>query len=108
MTDRVKLETAIEREVHNLVFKISEHVYDFVNLYVRKNNLPIDHDQMKAILQIVKMGVQDGELKQIDFFHRAIKDALERELGTADEVPFTKTELLNTNQKEERITFTSR
>lgn len=107
MTDRIKLETAIEREVHNLVFKISEHVHDFVNLYVRKNNLPIDHDQMKVILQIVKMGVQDGELKQIDFFHRAIKDALERELGTTDEVPFTKTELPNMNQ-EERITFTSR
>ena len=107
MTDRIKLETAIEREVHNLVFKISEHVHDFVNLYVRKNNLPIDHDQMKALLQIVKMGVQDGELKQIDFFHRAIKDALERELGTTDEVPFTKTELPNMNQ-EERITFTSR
>jgi hypothetical protein len=107
MSNRVALETAIEKEVHNLIFKINEHVYDFVNLYVRKNNIPVDNEQMKTILQIVKMAIQDGELKQIDFFHKAIKEALERELGTTDELPFIKPELTNTNQ-EERITFTLR
>ena len=44
MTDenRVKLDTAIEKEVHKLVHSISEGVYDRVQLQARKQNLPIE------------------------------------------------------------------
>ena len=109
MANRAELETAIEREVHNLVFKVSEHVYDFVNLYVRRNNLPIDHAQMQEVLKIVKMAIQDGELRQVDFFHQGIKKVLDETLETK-EAPFTSAPALSAKptveQKEEKITFT--
>ena len=108
MANRTELETAIEREVHKLVFRISEHTYDFVNLYVRRNNLPIDSAQMQEILKIVKIAMQDGELKQIDFFHQGIREALDETTETK-EAPFTSAPATSARpaveQKEDKITF---
>lgn len=99
MSARVELETAIEKEVHNLVFKISEHVHDFTHLYMRRNNIPVDQEQLKLVLKVVEMAIKDGELRNIDGFHAKIASSLEKEIGVEENAaPFTKTE----SKKEEQ------
>lgn len=110
MSNRVKLDTAIEREVHNLIFKIKEHTYDFVHLYVKRNNIPVDENQMKEILKIVEIGIRDGEMKQIDFFHEGIRSVLDTEFAAEsgerkNEVPFTKEASESQSEKVEKFTF---
>ena len=73
---RVVLNTAIEKEVHNLLFRISENVYDFTHLYVRKQDIPIEHAQLEKTLEIVKLAIQESELKMMDDFHSKINNVL--------------------------------
>jgi F0F1-type ATP synthase gamma subunit len=111
MSNRTELESSIEREVHKLVSKISDHTYDFVNTYVRRNNVPVEYPQMEEILKIVKMAIADGHLKQVDFFHEGIKSTLDRSLVENDEVPFTKTLQTSAMKQEEDdglISFSTR
>ena len=42
MASRVELDTKIEREVHKLVKCISEGAYDRLQMFSRKQGLPID------------------------------------------------------------------
>lgn len=107
MTTRHELESAIEKEVHKLMYKVSDHVHDFVNLYVRRNNIPVDNDQMKKILELVKIAIQDGQLKQIDFFHEGIKKVIDESFG-ASEAPFISAQSskeTKTEEKEEKYSF---
>lgn len=109
MMNRLELETVIEKEVNKLFYKVSDHVHDFVNLYVRRNNIQVDHEQMKQILSIVKLAIQDGQLKQIDFFHEGIKKVLDQDFDTSTGVrPFTETPALKEvklEEKEEKYSF---
>lgn len=84
---RVKLDTAIEREVHRLVRNISEGVYDRMQLYVRSNNLPVEPDVLTHILKTVQVVISEFELKNIDAFHANIKRQLDDYVG--DENPTT-------------------
>ena len=83
---RVKLNTAIEREVHRLVKTISEGVYDGVQIYARKNNLPVEPEVLTHILKTVQLVISEHELKNIDSFHRNIKQQLDDYTGDEVEV----------------------
>ena len=82
---RVKLDTAIEREVHQLIKKISEGMYDSIQLYVRRNNLPVEPDVLTHILKTVQVVITEHELKNIDALHANIKRQLDDYVG--DENP---------------------
>ncbi len=75
--DRAKLDSVIEREVHKLIREIAEHTYDFTNLYMRRTQPGVDLQQMESILQAAKLGIADGELSKIPFFHERIKKVLD-------------------------------
>lgn len=83
MTDenRVKLDTAIEKEVHKLVHSISEGVYDRVQLQARKQNLPIEPEVLTHILKMVQISITEFEFKNIDRFHANIKQKLDDYVG---------------------------
>jgi hypothetical protein len=85
---RAKLDTAIEREVHHLVKRISEGVYDSVQLYARKNGLPVEPEVLTHILKTVQVVMNEHELKHIDTLHANIKQHLDDYTG--DESPVVK------------------
>lgn len=78
---RAKLDTTIEREVHRLVKSISEGVYDGVQLYARKTNVPIEPEVLTHILKTVQIVITEHELKNIDTFHSNIKRHLDDYTG---------------------------
>lgn len=82
---RLKLDTAIEREVHRLIKTISEGVYDGVQLYARRNNIPVDPEVLTHILKTVQIVISEHELKNMDKFHDNIKHQLDDYVG--DENP---------------------
>lgn len=74
--DRLKLETAIERETFRLVESIREHMYDHTMIYLQRNQVDMDRDQADRLLQIAKNAVDDGLLSKLDFFKAGIDKAL--------------------------------
>jgi FlaG/FlaF family flagellin (archaellin) len=74
--DRLKLETAIERETYRLVEQIREHMYDHTMIYLQRNQVDVDRDQADRVLQIAKNAVDDGLLSKLDFFKANIDRAL--------------------------------
>lgn len=82
---RVQLDTKIEQEVHRLVKNISEQMYDKVQLYARKNNVPVDAEVLTHILKTVQVVISEIELNNIDQFHSRIKTVLDDYTG--DENP---------------------
>lgn len=79
--DRIKLDTKIEQEVHRLIKNISEGVYDKVQLYARKNNVPVEPEVLTHILKTVQIVISEFELKNIDQFHSNIKKELDNYTG---------------------------
>lgn len=74
---RSKLQTSIERSIHKLVDNVAEHTYDFVHIYVRRNHIDLEPNQLKATLEIVKIAIKDGFLTKLDFFNADIQKALD-------------------------------
>jgi hypothetical protein len=74
--NRAKLDTAVEKEMYKLVREIKEHTFDFTMLYVRKNNVPVDSNQMKLILEIVDKAIMDGFQRNLDRTMKGLDGAL--------------------------------
>lgn len=74
--DRIKLETAIERETYRLVEQIREHMYDHTMIYLQRNQVDVDRDAADRVLQIAKNAVDDGLLSKLDFFKSNIDKVL--------------------------------
>lgn len=74
--DRLKLETAIERETYRLVEQVREHMYDHTMIYIQRNQVDIDHAAAERVLQIAKNAVDDGLLSKLDFFKANIDKVL--------------------------------
>lgn len=91
--DRIKLDTVIEKEVHTLVRNIREHMYDFTHLYIRRNNIPLDHAQVEEVLKIAKLAVDDGEMSKIGMFHEKLKVSLDKFAGEENPTPHSEPEL---------------
>jgi len=82
--DRKKLETEIERQIHNLIAEVKEHVVDYTVLTVRKRHPNIDRDQMAVILDVVRQGIDDGFMSKIDRFMGKLDKSLVSFSGTED------------------------
>lgn len=76
MSDRKKLETAIEREVFNLVRLIKEHTRDHTVLTVRRTQANVDADSMAQLLDIVDRAIMDGFQRNIDRFMKGLDSSL--------------------------------
>lgn len=88
---RLKLDTAIEKELHKLIGRISEHMWDFTHVYLRKNGMEVEKYQLESILNVAKLGIMDGFQRQVNFFHEGIKANLDNlivEAEIEEEVPF--------------------
>ena len=83
--ERAKLDTKIEREVHRLIQRISESTYDKLQVFVRKNNYPVDYDVLTSILNTMKIAITEAEMTNMDSFHNSIKKELDDYTG--DENP---------------------
>jgi len=78
---RAKLDTKIEREVHKFIQGISENLYDRLNIYVRRNEVPIDMDVFNTLVKTMQASITEFEMKGIDQFHAAIKKELDEYVG---------------------------
>lgn len=76
MTDRKKLETAIEREVFNLVRLIKEHTRDYTVLTVRRTGAPVEAESMARVLDIVDQAIMDGFQRNVDRFMKGLDTSL--------------------------------
>lgn len=90
MTDRKKLETAIEREVFNLVRMIKEHTRDHTVLTVRRSGQNVDPESMARVLDIVDGAIMDGFQRNVDHFMRGLDKSLSS--FTDEENPLPSTE----------------
>ena len=83
MTDhrRVQLDTKIEKEVHKMVQSISEGTYDKLQMYARRNNLPVDYAVLDQLLSAMKVVITEIEMNSMDSFHSNIKKELDTFTG---------------------------
>jgi CO dehydrogenase/acetyl-CoA synthase beta subunit len=75
-----KLETVIEQKTHKLVNHIAEHVYDFVHLYTRRQQMlqsPEEQAAMEQVLGVVKLAISDGFMTKVDLYQKDISASLE-------------------------------
>lgn len=78
---RVKLDTKIEQEIHRFVQSISEGVYDRLNIYVRRNEIPVEPDVLNVLLATMQASITEFEMNGLDQFHRNIKQELDAYVG---------------------------
>ena len=78
---RAKLDTKIEQEVHRFIRSISEGVYDRLNIYVRRNEIPVDPDVFAALLATIQASITEFEMNGLDQFHLNIKKELDAYVG---------------------------
>lgn len=79
MTSLEKVKTDIEKSVIKFMNVVSEHAYDFVHLYARRNGMlqsPEEQQAMKQTLEIIRLAMKDGQLSKIDGLHQEIFSAI--------------------------------
>lgn len=81
---RIKLDTKIEQEVHRLIQSISEGVYDRLNIYVRRNDIPIDMEVFNALLHTTRATITELEMAGLDQFHLNVKRELDTYVGESE------------------------
>ena len=97
---RAKLDTKIEQEVHRFIRSISEGVYDRLNIYVRRNEIPVDPDVFAALLATIQASITEFEMNGLDQFHLNIKKELDAYVGEENPtVPAAEAVLTNTTSK---------
>lgn len=82
---RVKLDTAIEKNIHQLIRNISEGMFDAVQLDCRKRNIPVEPEVLTHILKTAQIVISGLELQNMDAFHRNIKALLDDYAGEDEE-----------------------
>lgn len=76
MNNRQKLETQIEKHLHQFILECREHAVDYTVLTARKKHPHLDRGQMATVLELVKVGTDDGFLQGIDRFIAKLDTAL--------------------------------
>lgn len=76
MSNRQKLETAIEKEVYRLVSEVKEAMQDFTVLYLRRNGAEPDQVTLNNVLHAAGLGIEDAYNKNIDRFHKNLDKEL--------------------------------
>jgi len=75
--DRNVFNTAIDRELFKFVNIVKEHTYDFTHLYLRRNQMEVDPEILKTVLDVVRLGIKDGESSKVQFFHEGMRKTLD-------------------------------
>ena len=83
MSNRDKLNTAVERTVHAHMQRVKEATVDFTQLYIRRNNVEVDRPSLARILDIVSEGLDSEHMNKLDTFMRELDGAL-AEFSEAD------------------------
>lgn len=94
LPDRLKLDTTVEREVHKYTRQIRERTYDSVMLYTRRQNIEIDPVLLEAVLDAVKLAIDESALNNMNSLFANIKTAVDHysaEVANSTELPFTRT-----------------
>lgn len=81
---RIKLDTTIERELHSFVRAMSERIYDDLQLYCRKNAIPVEPDVLSHVLKTTQTAMMSYEMQNVDNFHTSIKKQLDDYVGEAN------------------------
>lgn len=76
MSDRKKLETAVEREVFKLVRSLKDHTRDFTVLKMRRTGGDYDNETMARVLDTVDQAIMDGFHVHIDRFMKGLDKSL--------------------------------
>ena len=86
---RQKLETQIEKQLHNFVEECREHAVDYAVLAAKKKHRHLDREQMSIVLDLLKEGTSDGYFQGIDRFMKKLDAAL-TEYTDGEENPLEK------------------
>jgi hypothetical protein len=105
---RLKLNTKIEQEIHRFIRSISEGVYDRLNIYVRRNEIPVDPDVFNAILTTMQASITEFEMNGLDHFHENIRKELDAYVGeekeeNPTEQPVAKVQSTTTTGSKKRV-----
>ena len=77
-------------------------MYDKIQLYVRKNNLPVEPEVLTHILKTVQVVISEFELKNIDQFHSNIKKELDSYVGEENPTVAPTSEAMDSSTKKGR------
>ncbi len=69
---------AFEKKLYAFVDqKLKEQAIDFIVLYTRRNNIRIEQEQMDAILNVLRLAIDDSFQKNIDNLLKDLEPNLE-------------------------------
>jgi hypothetical protein len=71
-----KLNTCVERVVHQHIQRITEASIDFTQLFVRRNNIELDRPTMAKVLDIMSQGLASEHISKLDMFMKDLDAAL--------------------------------
>ncbi len=74
--DRKRIEAEIEKQLHKFVMACAEHAVDFTVLTARKRYPGINREEMSAILDLMRQGVDNAFLTKIDLFMSGLDNVL--------------------------------
>lgn len=87
MTDRKKLEVAIEREVYKFVRMIKDHTRDFAVLSIRRSGTNVEPESMAKVLDVVDKAIMDGFQRNIDHFMKGLDNSLSKYTDEENPLP---------------------
>lgn len=78
---RIKIETAVEREIHRFIDRISELSYDDTHLYLRRNpNNTISFETADEVMKVAKLSLHNAQIRMMDDFMQRMRAALDEAL----------------------------
>jgi len=78
---RLKIETAVEREIHRFIDRISELSYDDTHLYLRRNpNNTISFETADEVMKVAKLSLHNAQIRMMDDFMQRMRAALDEAL----------------------------
>lgn len=75
--DKNHFETKLEQLMYELTNRTSESMYDFVHLYIRKNNIEVDGKLLTFILDLAKSGIMTKYDDQLTIYKPRINQLVE-------------------------------
>jgi hypothetical protein len=82
--NRLKIETAVEKEVHKYVTRLAEAVYDDTHLFMRRNpNNQLPFEAVDEVLKTVRLCIDNAQLRMMDDFMRRMNATLDENLPPA-------------------------
>jgi len=79
--NRLKIETAVEKEVHRYVTRLAEAVYDDTHLFARRNpNNQLSFETVDEVMKVVRLCIDNAQLRMMDDFMRRVNGVFDENL----------------------------